>query len=620
MATVFPLEGLVPQGQTVVSLSDSSLRASVLSRWPDGSAAVVVLAGETQFTAGNSRIILLSTTAAGGTPLTPAQVGQTVTNVTVDCGSAGSAVLSSSSFSSPSKTWWANERVICCRYRVPVGSQATLEAVIDIHAFAGGRAFVEVVLENAKVNAAAVAPAAPGAVGYTAAVSVNGASVASVQTTGHGAFRAWYASTWVGGDPGTEVTHDIASIQAHPLLFRVDQPGTTLTNTAADTYAPWGTGRHRATNMGGGGDHPSIGPLPLWETFYLQNGDRNARRAVIGSALAVLSYNVNYRDTGSGLVPHFDQTGTKSGGWPRNNAEPAWEVAHHPAAGLMAFLCQPSPVFIEIAQKVALWNGMWSSTDSNGSVYEGVFGYWYQTRGKAWGIRSLAHALFLTPDGDPWKAAARGALHRNALLIKQFKDDPKAVLGFVWDYAPGSFNNAEAPKAKVKMWQHHYLATELHKAASAKLLTGSQQAVLNEVADWATLQPVRYVNESVGGQWRVQIYHTPAGENATTIASLPTWGQQLSAQFTAEAPPANDGPWLTSDVGSSTAYSQLQSNNSAGAYYPSYFWAALVAGVERGVPGADAAWNKVIAGVTNLSSWRTGFAANPRWGAYPRNK
>jgi hypothetical protein len=51
-----------------------------------------------------------------------------------------------------------------------------------------------------------------------------------------------------------------------------------------------------------------------------------------------------------------------------------------------------------------------------------------------------------------------------------------------------------------------------------------------------------------------------------------------------------------------------------------YFWSALVAGVERGLPGADAAWSKVTTNVTNLTTWSQGFADDPRWGAYPRNK
>ena len=512
-AAVYPLEGLVPAGQSLDSPDDPNARSTVISRWPDGSAAVVVVAGEAALTLGTSKQIRLRTAAANSNALTFARVGQLVSNVTVDCGTAGSATLTD--FSTPSKVWWANERVICCRYRAPVGTHPTLEAVVDVHAFSSNRALVEVVVENCKM--ATATPVAPAAVSYTAAVSVNGAAVATVGSTNapggtHQAFRAWYASGWVGGDPGIDVTHDTGSMQAHPLFFKTWKQGGSMAGYASDAYRPWRVGRHPARNMGAGGDAAQIGPLPKWEVQYLQTGDNQARRAVIASALSVLTFNVNYRDSGTGLVPTFDQLANKNQqlvgtdaarAWPNSRSEPTWEVAHHPAAGLMAFMCRPSPVFIEIAQKIAVWNGTWSS-------YDGTFGTYYQTRGKAWCVRSLAHAIFLTPDADSWKQPARSALFRNAQLLKIFQDDPKSVLGFVWDYSPTNLVDFVAVHGGTgftqPLWMHHYLVTELHKAASAKLLAGAEQSALVAVADWVAAQPVRYVNEAEGGEWRILYY------------------------------------------------------------------------------------------------------------------
>ncbi len=620
IAAVLPLEGLVPAAQSLDSPDDPNVRSTVVSRWPDGSASVVVVAGETSVTLGTSRQIRLRAAAVNATPLNAARVGQLVSNVTVNCGALGSAVLND--FATPSKIWWANERVICCRYRAPVGAHPTLEAVVDIHAFSSNRALVEVVVENCKMVTAT--PTQPAAAAYTAAVTVNGAAVTNVQSANapggtHQAFRAWYASSWVGGDPGIDVTQDTGSMQAHPLFFRVWQGGGSMAAYAADTYQPWSVGRHPASNMGGGGDSAFIGPLPKWEVQYLQTGDNQARRAVIASALSVLSFNVNYRDAGTGLVPTFDQLTNKNQqqfgsdaarAWPHSTgAEPSWEVAHHPAAGLMAFMCRPSPVFIEIAQKIAVWNGTWSSDN-------GTFGTYYETRGKAWGVRSLTHAIFLTPDSDNWKQPARSALFRNSQLLKSFQDDPKSVLGFVWDFSPSFVQNYGGSGFTQPLWEHHYLVTELHKAASARVLSGAEQSALTALADWAAAQPVRYINESTGGEWRIFYYVTPAGRSGTTIDSLPTWGQQFAWSYS-DAPPPVSGPWMN---GSGTSYASASVENNAGAYYPSYFWAALVAAVERGVAGADAAWSKVTTNVTNLSAWSAGFGPEPRWGAYPRNK
>ncbi len=625
VAAVYPLQGLVPAGQSVDSPDDPAARSSVISRWPDGSAAVVVIAGETALTLGTSKQIRLRAAAVGSNALTAARVGQLVSNVTVDCGAAGAATLAS--FGAPSKVWWANERVICCRYRAPVGTHPTLEAVIDIHAFSSNRALVEVVVENCKM--ATATPVAPAAVSYSAAVSVNGAPLATVQSANgpggtHQAFRAWFASGWVGGDPGIDVTHDIASMQAHPLFFKVWKSGGSMTQYAADQYRPWGVGRHPASGMGGAGDSAFIGPLPQWEVHYLQTGDNQARRAVLASAMSVLSFNVNYRDAGTGLVPNFDQLANKNQqevgndpakAWPNNGVEPAWEVAHHPAAGLMAFMCRPSPTFIEIAQKIAVWNGTWSS-------YDGTFRTYYQTRGKGGASAALLTRFSWTPDGDGWKDAGRSALYRNAQLLKIFQDDPESTLGFVWNYSPGDVSDFAAihgGKGYIQsLWEHHYLVTEVHKAAGAKLLSGPQQAALAAVADWVAAQPVRYINESEGGSWRILYYMTPAGRSRTTIDSMPTWAQQFAWNYS-DAPPPAAGPWMTGDWRSSS-YSSAREDSVAGALYPSYFWAALVAAVERGLPGADAAWSKVVANVTNLSTWSAGFGADPRWGAYPRNK
>ena len=50
-AAVLPLEGLVPAGQSLDSPDDPSVRSTVISTWPDGSASVIVVTGETSVTA-----------------------------------------------------------------------------------------------------------------------------------------------------------------------------------------------------------------------------------------------------------------------------------------------------------------------------------------------------------------------------------------------------------------------------------------------------------------------------------------------------------------------------------------------------------------------------------------
>lgn len=654
MATVFPLEGQVPEGQGLAA-GDVPLASSVLSRWPDGSAAVMVVAGTAPLVAGTPKAIALSAApGAAAAALTPARVAALVRNVTVNAGALG--VASVSDFSKAERTWWANAQVICCRYRARI--DGSLEAVIDVHAFASDHALVEVVVENGRIDAGAASPARPEVKSYSgASVTVNGREIATVGSPasgqtypsgggsgryagGHEAFRAWYCATWIGSDPQVEVTHDAESLQAHPLFFRCwkNAAGDFRAEYQDDRYAPWSAGRLNVPGMPRGGDMAALGPLSQWDARYLQTGSRYVRRAVVASALGALSCNVSCRDAASGTVPTHVQTNGKSqqaGTWPKTASEPGWELAHHPAVGLTAFLCQPSPVFIEIAQKIAVWNATALSKD-------GVFGFWAQVRGKAWGIRSLAHALFLTPDAHPWKAPARASLAANVRAVDAFRTSPNATLGFVWHPAPAKPADFEGRIEGMQqpLWMHHWMVLVLHAAERAKLLRGADQALFTTVADWAALQPVRYVNEARNGEWRLHNYLTTVGRATvtatsgeslgsgivagTTFDALPTWPQNL-AWFYTDAPPPNAGPFLfiETDPGKNPDYRSWRTAKeaaAAGVSYASVFWAALTAAVERDVDGADAAWNRVTGGVTNLASWANGFASEPRYNRYPRNK
>lgn len=621
-AAIFPLEGSVPNGQSVFSTQDSSLRSTVLSRWPDGSASVVVLAGVMSVTSGMTKQLQLAVGATSGVALTSNRVSQLVTSVAINCGGLGSGTLSN--FSQPEKVWWSNERVVCCRYRVPIGSDQTLEAVIDIHAFSSNHAFVEVVLENSKLAASSKAPIKPANKSYTASVAVNGVTVSTATSAAgpngsHEAFRAWYASYWIGGAPGIEVTHDIASMQSHPLFFKIWKAGGSQAGYASAKYTPWGLGEQPASGLAGGGDSYQIGPLPLWECHYLQTGAKETRRAVIASALGMLTYGINYRDSATGLVPRLDAVHPKrmSGvqDWPQTETEPTIDGggAHHGAAGLMAFMCQPSPVFIEIAQKIATWNGTnWSTT--------GEFHTDYQQRGYGWCMRSLAHAIFLTPDNEPWKTSAKADLYLNVQRGTRFKNSPLNKLDIIWDDAtpPVSDFDSGVPGCQQPTFMVEYQITEIPKVANAKLLSGTQQAELVALADWICKFPVRFVNEATGGAWRA------IGASRLTVSSVANtfaesnWGAVQAYQFRDDSPPPLAGPWLEGrDV---TKYSLLTAASTAGANYSSYFWAALATAVERNIPGAAEAWTKVTQNITNLNTWSEGFVSDPRWGVYPRNK
>ncbi len=641
-ATVLPLRGVLPAGSTFQSPDDGTLQASVLATHDDGSAALVVVAGTFNGSAGQSGTVRLqATTAASSAALTPAAISARVSNVAIDFGSYGTAQLSD--FSTPERVWWANGRVICARYRVPApnpGSTA-LEAVIDIHAYAD-RALVEVVAENCRFDAAVSQPATPAAASYgNAVVSVNGSTVATVNGNGapegrHSFSRSWYVKAWVGGDPGLRVTQAAADLQQHPLLFKCDQAASgDLSTYASDAYTPWSTGRHRASGMGNGGDHDSIGPLPKWESQALQSGDYRCWNAVEVNALALLGYDINTRHTG-GLVPTILQadgkdTAVRYQPWPSlngfgSNGAMSWESAHQPAVGLMAFIARPSPIFIELAQKVAIVNATATAYVGDGTLAKtGVFGA-YQVRAKAWCMRALAHATFLTPSAlSGWKSSAVASIKDNFAHLNTYVTDPKAKLNLTW------LGKASAPQTEYNVrpagaafgtsnMQASFLLVELHKLASARLLSGADQTAADAVADWVAAWPVRFINEQSNGSWRYISIGLGMGRNPNTIDSPATWDAMRAYAYPGQTPPTVAGTWMDGagwdEPPTMSAYVAV----SGGFGYAGYFWSALVAATERNAAGSTQAWNTVQSGITNLAAWRSQFGSDPRWGSVPRNR
>jgi hypothetical protein len=674
MATAYPCEGAVPNGTILVSTDDTNLRSSVLSTWPDGSAQVVVLAGQT--TVSGTKQIKLRPALPSGTALTPTFLAGlfSASAIQVDFGGGVGTLTSTQLQNNYDRIWWANSQVICARYRLAIPGKGSMEAVIDVHAFAGGRAFVEVVIENGKVSSAA--PVNPGPQTYSnATVAVNGSTIATVSsptagqpyggstgtyTGGHEAFRAWYCSTWVGGDPGVAVTHDTASLWAHPMLFRPAAASTYNYATqvfgggssngfegvpqpyGSDSYLPWRTGRHRVPNMGGGGDDASIGMFTAWDSRYIQSGDKNVRNAVINNALCVLSMNVNYRDqtTFEVLDPddvstrfRYSATGTQSDNLVATGTEPAWEIAHQPEVGLVAFLCRPSPCFIELAQKVALWNCTYYI---NNNIY-------YQTRSRAWGMRNVGHAIFLTPDANAWKSGGRTAYTRNVTNVTNyFKNIATNPLGLVVDSASPTVttfvDHRVALGFQQSLWQHHFFCVVIHRASMGKILRGADQTALDQLADWACAQPVRYVNEMPNGAWRYHRYETTigtndygSGGNGAPMGQLSDWWA-ITDWWMTDTPASVSGPWYVNANGDdppdqSFASGTFSVNSAAkgGLNNVEHLWMALCAGVERNISGADTAWTTVYGTATNgnvtgLATWLAGFASDTRQGHYPRNK
>jgi hypothetical protein len=665
IATAYPAEGAVPNGAVLVSDDETSLRSSVLSRWPDNSAQVVVLAGAWNFTATNStKTVRLKPAVVSEPALTTSAVAAAVSSIAVNFG-AGVGTLNS--WGAPDRVWWANSQVICARYRLAIPGKGVMEAVIDVHAFAGGQAFVEVVIENSRMNSAS--PSKPATQTYTSAtVSVNGTTIATVSSPtaattfqspdgsgtyagGHEAFRAWYCSAKVVGGTvtalttaqqqaetfGIAVTHDTASMQAHPLFHKIPRASTknmatAWNNATFDTYQPWRPCRVRAPYMGGVGDYEEIGPHTLAQTDYMQTGNQVVARAVLQHALGVLCENVNYRDSTTNTVTPLESLGTKSqndGSWPFTSTEPAWEIAHCPTHGMMAFMLRPSPCYIEIAQKQVVWNKQWTNLYSYTPNHPGnpgptgTYGLFAQPRGKAWAIRSHSHALFITPDSHPWKAGGKTYLHGAFKLLDTYRQAANERLGQVYDYGPMPTHNLDYSAGagfQNSPWMTWFITGEVLKVAGMRYLSGAEQTFIEDVTTWLANGCTRYINESANGEWRFHGYYMTIGTvngNDRDMGQLSTWGEMIRWAFGGLSPPTVSGYWLSEQNSGDWSTTGVEVNQTANVYVKSYVYALAMA-KERGVAGASTAWATMEANIINLETWKNWWNTDARWGADPR--
>lgn len=675
-ASLMPPRGEMPAGHILQSDDDATLSTSVLNTYDDGSAMLVVVSGAVSVSANATRYLhVRAVPGVAGAPITTSRIGSLVSSVEIDFTAAYGGAATITDFSAPETVWWANERMICARYRVPApapGSTA-LEAVVDITAWGSGhdRAQVEVMIENGKFNAAtSTLSSKPASAVYTdATVKVNGTTIATVSTTStpsgiqaHRPFRSWYVRGWVGGDPGLRVTQRHQDLQRHPMFWRMDKASaidfdTSTTYTYRNlAYTPWTTGLHRGghpscanpAEMRSGGTDWTIGPLTLWDAQALQTGNHHCWNAAEVNALAMLAFNINCRDSVTGAVPHaavmpFKTQVSSHARWPYDD-DVTWgkfEHNHPPAAGLMGFLSRPSPVFIEIAQRIAVWGATRNYVGAVRNPAEDITGYVFVSspRQFAWALRNLTHATFLSPSVSPWQAGGREWLRRTVTWLNAKVNAAPIIPGenthLIWNGWPNQdvgVDESAIPGRQTSPWMHNYATVESHKlAASHVIVDETVQSYAESWADWIAESAVKFINELPSSYRFVTYRMSYQGADGNGFANM---AAARANDITGSQSEPTEGPWrelgTENQVTWTSAETYANTQTTADVGYETALWAALCMAVERQLPGALTAWQTVTGinsegrrvanpGITNLDTWRLGFANSPRWGTWPRN-
>lgn len=331
------------------------------------------------------------------------------------------------------------------------------------------KARVEVVIENNW----AYEPA-PQNFTYDAEVTVGGKTVytkPSLQHFHHARWRKLF--WWNSSEPAVNVKHNSAYLIASRALPNYDQnlsiPESVLNNLKSrwtgTAIEPMGIGL-TTPYMPQTGGRDDIGILPQWATVYLLSMDRRARDVTLGTAELAGSFSVHYRDKNTGQpvslidYPYMTLVGRPGDTFnpvtKRSEAFPVCattiscktpytdDVPHQPGFAYLPYMLTGDHYFLEELQ---FW-GTYNVFNSNPNYRENVKGLLKpeQTRGQAWGLRTLAEVAYITPDNDRLKAHFNRILDSNLDWYNEnYTNNPNAnKLGAITNGYAVSYLNGRA--------------------------------------------------------------------------------------------------------------------------------------------------------------------------------
>jgi len=204
-------QGQVPSGSSVVA-DIPNFQFVVKNRWPDGSAKFAVMSGRTDLTASTWKTIGLSvsSTPAGGTAVSTADLAATGVTASIQFGSFGTAAWNAGDWGTPAQTVVSGPEMSAFTYRKPIGSDAHLVAWLEVRAYKGGRVEVMPWIENGYL----LVPN-PTSKSGTATFTLDGTQRFSQSLNLLNHQRAVLASGttlthWHGGDPQVTPRHNTA--------------------------------------------------------------------------------------------------------------------------------------------------------------------------------------------------------------------------------------------------------------------------------------------------------------------------------------------------------------------------------------------------------------------------
>lgn len=615
-------QGDIPAGQDV-AFSGATAKASILSRWPDGSARIALAAG-TYTSAGSAVTVTPSAGSnAAGTALTGASVQSAMgaNTAVIDCGSYGTATFSGSDFASPFKTHAATSAFGEFIYRKAVGSDAHLVAWIAVRLWASGAVEVLPWIENGYVNVAS-----PTSKSATFAFTLGGTSRFSAAIDLPARCRTPLVSGstlshWLGTDPVVTPTHDTVYLQQTALVpaYQPVTPAPSIIATLPTTYTPLQQGVYRTT-MSDTGYHGSIGLLPQWDAVHLMAPTATTYGAVIRQGYSAGRYASHYRDETTNrpikLTDHPTAT-TSTAAAATGTAAPVYDTGHHPSMGYLAYLLTGRFYFMEEVQFLATYNYLRQQSNVT-TIRQQDKGLFLSAsgdctvRGAAWCNRTLAQAAIVSPDGDAVGADLKTSLEENiAWNHARYVAQANNQFGLVEPYS-SSYGSANGHQIEAPWQQDFYTAAFGFMLAAQPSISSTALTKLGQFFKWKAQWIVGRLQPALADSW---LYADAAGYNAEVCATGADFG-------------TGTGPWPASwgemygwnfATPNTTDPGALRGGNFPGAasYWGNLHPAAAYA-ARLGVPLADQAWARLTA-ASNYATLAADFATAPEWAVAPFN-
>lgn len=317
-----------------------------------------------------------------------------------------------------------DEGIISADLLGPDGKPHThLNVRVGIRAYTSGHVRAEVIVENNKALTAGAANFT-----YDVSVKLDGKVAFEQKALTHYHHARWRKVIWASNEPQIHVKPDVAYLIETQAVSNYDQsvkPSEQLLDSLGKQAVTGPMTIGPVTSfMGMTGGRPDIGPLPGWSVAYLLSLDKRSQAAMLAAADGSGSWSIHYRDENTGypirtdseanqlLTTHSNLSKIGPLPLPRSAKTPyAEDVAHQPSLVYLPYLLTGEHFYLEELQFWAASNPL-STDPANSGRGQGLL-RWHQVRAQAWGLRTLGHAAYITPDAHPLKSYFSKQLDNN---------------------------------------------------------------------------------------------------------------------------------------------------------------------------------------------------------------